>query len=67
MKRRKTALLLAALPWTGFLGVDRFYLGYVGLGLLKFFTGGGLFVLYILDIVKIAKGTMKDRYGRPLA
>lgn len=67
LKRRKTALLLAALPWTGFLGVDRFYLGYVGLGLLKFFTGGGLFVLYILDIVKIAKGTMKDRYGRPLA
>ena len=66
LKRRKTALLLAALPWTGFLGVDRFYLGYVGLGLLKFFTAGGLFVLYILDIVKIAKGTMKDRYGRPL-
>jgi hypothetical protein len=65
-RRRKTALLLAALPWTGLLGVDRFYLGYIGLGLLKFFTAGGLFVLYVMDIVKIARGTMLDKYGRPL-
>ena len=65
-KSRKTALILAALPWTGFLGVDRFYLGYVGIGLLKFFTAGVFFVLYILDIVKIARGTMRDKYGRPL-
>ena len=65
-KRRKTALILAALPWTGIFGVDRFYLGYVGLGLLKLFTAGGCLVLYIVDIVKIAKGTMLDRWGRPL-
>ena len=65
-KSRKAALILAALPWTGLFGVDRFYLGYMGLGLLKFFTAGGCLVLYILDIVRIAKGTMRDRYGRPL-
>ena len=65
-KSRKTALLLSALPWTGFLGVDRFYLGYIGMGLLKFFTAGGFFVLYVMDIVRIAKGTMPDKYGRPL-
>ena len=65
-KSRKAALILAALPWTGFLGVDRFYLGYIGLGILKFLTAGGCLVLYIIDIVKIAKGTMLDKYGRPL-
>ena len=53
-KSRKTALILAALPWTGLFGVDRFYLGYVGLGVLKFLTAGGCLVLYIMDIVRIA-------------
>ena len=65
-KSRKAALILAALPWTGLLGVDRFYLGYVGLGILKLLTAGGCLVLYVVDIVRIARGTMKDRYGRPL-
>lgn len=65
-KSRKLALFLAAFPPMGFLGVDRFYLGYAGLGLVKFLTAGGLLVLYIMDIVKIAKGTMTDRWGRPL-
>ena len=65
-KSRKVALILAALPWTGLFGVDRFYLGYVGLGLLKFLTAGGCLVLYIMDIVRIAQGKLPDRYGRPL-
>ena len=65
-KSRKVALILAALPWTGLFGVDRFYLGYVGLGVLKFLTAGGCLVLYILDIVRIAQGKLPDRYGRPL-
>ena len=57
---------MAALPWTGLFGVDRFYLGYVGLGVLKFLTAGGCLVLYIMDIVRIAQGKLPDRYGRPL-
>ena len=65
--KRIISLILAALPWTGFLGIDRFYLGYIGLGILKVLTAGGCLVLYIIDIVKIAKGTMLDKYGRPLA
>lgn len=65
-KSRKVALILAALPWTGLFGVDRFYLGYVGLGVLKFLTAGGCLVLYIMDIVRIAQGKLPDRYGRPL-
>ncbi len=66
-RSRKVALFLAAFPWTGFLGIDRFYLGYIGIGILKFLTAGGLLVLYVVDIVKIAKGTMRDKDGNRLS
>jgi TM2 domain-containing membrane protein YozV len=65
-RSRKIALFLAIFPWTGFLGIDRFYLGYIGIGLLKFITAGGFLVLYVVDIVKIAKGTMRDKDGNRL-
>ncbi|HHW94094.1 MAG TPA: TM2 domain-containing protein [Clostridiaceae bacterium] len=65
-KSRKLALFLAALPWTGFLGIDRFYLGYIWTGIFKLFTAGGLLVLYVVDIVRLAKGTMRDKAGNPL-
>ena len=65
-KSRKAALVLAIIPHTGFFGIDRFYLGHYTMGLLKFFTGGGLLVLYIIDIYRIATRTMKDRRGNQL-
>ncbi len=51
----------------GVLGVDRFYLGEVGLGLAKLFTFGGCGVWAFIDVILVLSGTMKDRLGRPLA
>ena len=58
------ALLLSIL--VGWLGVDRFYLGYVGLGILKLLTCGGLGVWSIIDIILIAMNKVPDKNGQPL-
>ena len=47
-----TALLLAI--FLGGLGIDQFYLGKTGKGILKFFTGGLFGILWIIDIIMIA-------------
>ncbi|GAA1735496.1 NINE protein [Aeromicrobium alkaliterrae] len=60
-----TALLLSVL--IGGLGIDRFYLGYTGLGIAKLLTLGGCGIWSIIDIILIATGKLGDAQGRPLA
>ena len=58
------ALLLSI--FLGYLGVDRFYIGHVGLGLLKLFTFGGCGIWWLVDVILIATNSLKDSQGRPL-
>lgn len=46
----------------GYLGIDRFYIGDTGLGVLKLITCGGLFVWTVVDWFIIQKRTRENNY-----
>ncbi len=63
-KKWLTALLLA---WfLGGLGIDRFYLGYTGLGVAKLLTLGGCGIWWLIDLILIAMGKTKAADGSEL-
>jgi|TARA_B110000908_G_scaffold131362_1_gene154601 TM2 domain-containing membrane protein YozV len=64
MKSRKTAMLLAI--FLGYLGIHRFYLGQIGLGVLYLCTGGFL-ILPIIDFFVWLLGSQEsfdDKYNK---
>ena len=56
------ALLLSF--FLGGLGVDRFYLGHIGTGILKLITLGGFGIWWLIDFIIIAAGGAKDSDGK---
>ena len=50
----------------GYFGIDRFYMGQVGMGIGKLLTGGGCGVWWLIDIILIATRSSNDSAGRPL-
>ncbi len=64
--KRLVALLLSSGGLFGIFGLQRFYVGKIGTGILWFFTGGLLMIGQIIDVVMILTGQFKDRYGLPL-
>jgi TM2 domain-containing membrane protein YozV len=50
----------------GELGIDRFYLGKVGTGILKLITLGGFGIWWIIDIILTIAGAATDKQGLPV-
>lgn len=60
MKDPSIAIILSVLA--GSLGIDRFYIGDVGLGVLKLLTCGGLYVWWLIDLFLIMDKTKERNY-----
>ena len=60
-KSQLTAVLLSF--FLGALGIDRFYLGYTGLGILKLLTLGVFGILALIDFIRILTGDLKPKHG----
>ncbi len=63
-KSQTVAFVLSLL--LGWLGIDRLYLGYTGLGIVKLLTCGGLGIWSLIDFALIGMGSMKDAQGNSL-
>ena len=63
-KSFSTAILLSL--FLGYLGIDRFYLGYTGLGVAKLLTFGGCGIWSLIDLILIAMRKVPAADGTPL-
>ena len=64
--KRLWALILSAGSLFGICGLQRFYVGKIGTGILWFLTYGFFGIGQLIDVIMIIVGSYKDRYGLPL-
>jgi TM2 domain-containing membrane protein YozV len=63
---KTSALILACLGFVGIGGIHRLYTGKYGTGIIYLLTGGLCGIGTLIDIIKIASGTFRDKNGLPL-
>jgi serine/threonine protein kinase len=64
--KRVWALIFSAGFLMGFAGLQRFYVGKIGTGILWLFTGGLLGIGQLIDFIMIISGNFRDRQGKRL-
>lgn len=65
-KSKQTTLILCALGFVGLGGIHDFYLGRIGMGIIKLITANFFLIGTIIDIIKVANGTYRDGAGVPV-
>lgn len=65
-KKRGTAILLCCLGFIGIGGLQHFYVGRWGKGILYLLTCGLFFVGTLIDLIKLLLGSFRDNVGAPL-
>ena len=60
-KSQIIALVLVFL--LGYLGIHRFYLGYIGIGIIQLLTAGGCGIWVLIDLIRIITGDLKPKGG----
>lgn len=63
-KQRHFLILFFFSFFWGIFGVDRFYMGLIGTGILKLLTVGGLGLWVLTDMIVIMTGTFRDKEDR---
>ncbi len=63
---RNYIIMLVLSFFFGGLGIDRFYAGKIGTGILKLLTIGGLGLWWLIDLIIILVGGFRDAGGRPI-
>jgi len=64
-RRHFLAIFFLSFMW-GTFGVDRFYLGKIGTGILKLLTFGGFGIWTLVDLVLVMSGSMRDKQGNEM-
>jgi TM2 domain-containing membrane protein YozV len=64
-QRHFLATFFFSFMW-GVFGVDRMYMGYWGLGILKLVTLGGFGIWVVTDLILVMGGYMRDKQGREM-
>jgi len=63
--KSKTTMIIVSLFFGSF-GIDRFMMGYTGLGILKLVTLGGCGLWALIDFIRIITGGLKMKDGTAL-